>query len=188
MMPWLYPSILHPPNNTINTNATTKFFNLNPFVPFARDLEPDIIFVDGNGRLHPRGAGLACHLGVVTGLRTIGVGKTFLHVDGLTKTIVREVPLTNSCRRWIKNMLFYIWLVVNSPLSNGSWVCRGERQLQRNDSSFWKFCHCLYHRRSNFFFWCRFSFLSNSHPQTRFSAFRDMSGRHQFVFSLVELL
>lgn len=49
------------------------------------------MFVDGNGRLHPRGAGLACHLGVMTGLRTVGLGKTFLHVDGLTKTGVREV-------------------------------------------------------------------------------------------------
>ncbi|CAM9632182.1 unnamed protein product [Pylaiella littoralis] len=54
------------------------------------DLEPDVTFVDGNGRLHPRGAGLACHLGVVTGLRTVGLGKTFLHVDGLTKAGVRE--------------------------------------------------------------------------------------------------
>lgn len=54
------------------------------------DLEPDVTFVDGNGRLHPRGAGLACHLGVVTGLRTVGIGKTFLHVDGLTKRGVRE--------------------------------------------------------------------------------------------------
>lgn len=49
------------------------------------------MFVDGNGRLHPRGAGLACHLGVVTGLRTVGLGKTFLQVDGLTKNGVREV-------------------------------------------------------------------------------------------------
>ncbi|CAN0361495.1 unnamed protein product, partial [Scytosiphon promiscuus] len=53
------------------------------------DLEPDVLFVDGNGRLHPRGAGLASHLGVVTGLRTVGLGKTFLHVDGLTKGGVR---------------------------------------------------------------------------------------------------
>lgn len=50
-----------------------------------------MVFVDGNGRLHPRGAGLACHLGVVTGLRTVGLGKTFLQVDGLTKVAVREV-------------------------------------------------------------------------------------------------
>lgn len=67
-------------------------FRLRHFFFFSRqDLEPDVTFVDGNGRLHPRGAGLACHLGVVTGLRTVGLGKTFLHVDGLTKTGVREV-------------------------------------------------------------------------------------------------
>lgn len=57
----------------------------------GEDLEPDVLFVDGNGKLHPRGAGLACHLGVATGLRTVGLGKTFLHVDGLTKAGVREV-------------------------------------------------------------------------------------------------
>lgn len=57
---------------------------------FFLDLEPDVTFVDGNGRLHPRGAGLACHFGVMTGLRTVGIGKTFLHVDGLSKHGVRE--------------------------------------------------------------------------------------------------
>ncbi|CAM9375678.1 unnamed protein product [Ascophyllum nodosum] len=55
------------------------------------DLEPDVVFVDGNGRLHPRSAGLACHLGVIAGLRTVGLSKTFLNVDGLTKAGVREV-------------------------------------------------------------------------------------------------
>jgi endonuclease V len=54
-------------------------------------LDVDIVFVDGNGILHPRGAGLASHLGVLCNLRTIGIGKTFLHVDGLTKPRVREL-------------------------------------------------------------------------------------------------
>lgn len=36
----------------------------------------DIILVDGHGTLHPRRLGIASHLGVVTGLATIGVGKT----------------------------------------------------------------------------------------------------------------
>lgn len=40
------------------------------------DLTPQILMVDGMGVLHPRGLGLASHLGVLTGIPTIGVGKT----------------------------------------------------------------------------------------------------------------
>ncbi|TDD14427.1 endonuclease V [Actinomadura sp. KC06] len=37
---------------------------------------PDLLVCDGFGVAHPRRFGLACHLGVLTGLPTIGVGKT----------------------------------------------------------------------------------------------------------------
>uniref|UniRef100_A0A6B2LFK4 Endonuclease V n=1 Tax=Arcella intermedia TaxID=1963864 RepID=A0A6B2LFK4_9EUKA len=47
------------------------------------EIYPQLVFVDGNGYLHPRGFGLACHLGVLTGLPCIGVGKTLMYVDGL---------------------------------------------------------------------------------------------------------
>lgn len=45
-----------------------------------RQLRPlaDVIFVDGNGWLHPRHAGLATHLGVLADVPTIGVGKKLL--------------------------------------------------------------------------------------------------------------
>ncbi|ONI70193.1 endonuclease V [Kribbella sp. ALI-6-A] len=37
---------------------------------------PDLLVCDGQGLAHPRRFGLACHLGVVTGLPSIGVAKT----------------------------------------------------------------------------------------------------------------
>ncbi len=38
--------------------------------------EPDLLMIDGSGTLHPRGAGIAVHLGVLAGLPSVGVSKT----------------------------------------------------------------------------------------------------------------
>lgn len=48
-------------------------------------LRPQVLLVDGNGLLHQRGFGVACHLGVLTDLPCVGVAKNLLHVDGLVK-------------------------------------------------------------------------------------------------------
>ncbi|XP_028709431.1 endonuclease V isoform X2 [Peromyscus leucopus] len=44
---------------------------------------PQVLLVDGNGVLHQRGFGVACHLGVLTDLPCVGVAKKLLRVDGL---------------------------------------------------------------------------------------------------------
>ncbi|XP_030062464.1 endonuclease V isoform X1 [Microcaecilia unicolor] len=46
-------------------------------------LMPQVLLVDGNGVLHHRGFGVACHLGVLTGLPCIGIAKNLLQVSGL---------------------------------------------------------------------------------------------------------
>jgi deoxyribonuclease V len=42
------------------------------------EVTPDLLICDGQGYAHPRRFGLACHLGVLTGIPTIGAAKTRL--------------------------------------------------------------------------------------------------------------
>jgi deoxyribonuclease V len=44
-------------------------------------VRPEVLICDGHGLAHPRRFGLACHLGVLTGLPSFGVGKTPLVGD-----------------------------------------------------------------------------------------------------------
>ncbi|PQO41837.1 hypothetical protein C5Y96_00245 [Blastopirellula marina] len=40
---------------------------------------PDVLLIDGNGRLHPRRMGIATMLGAITGIPTIGVAKKLIY-------------------------------------------------------------------------------------------------------------
>ncbi|XP_023704512.1 endonuclease V isoform X2 [Cryptotermes secundus] len=48
-------------------------------------LVPECILVDGNGVLHPRGYGLASHVGVLCDVPAVGVAKNLYQMDGILR-------------------------------------------------------------------------------------------------------
>jgi len=54
------------------------------------DIFPQVLMVDGNGLLHMRDCGQACHLGVLADIPCIGVAKHLLWCDGITQQYVDE--------------------------------------------------------------------------------------------------
>ncbi|KAJ3614480.1 hypothetical protein NHX12_018052, partial [Muraenolepis orangiensis] len=54
----------------------------------------DVVLVDGNGLFHYREFGLACHLGVLSGIPCVGVAKNLLQVEGVTKSQEHQSQIT----------------------------------------------------------------------------------------------
>ena len=56
----------------------------------ALDVRPDVLLVDASGADHPRRAGLALHLGAVTGVPTVGVTRRPLAAAGSAPAVRRR--------------------------------------------------------------------------------------------------
>lgn len=82
-----FPELL--PLETVTASAPITFpyvpgllsFRETPLVLAALEklsAPPDLLMIDGQGYAHPRRFGIACHVGVLTGIPSIGVGKSVL--------------------------------------------------------------------------------------------------------------
>lgn len=86
-------AILSFPELTLTDSAMARLPTSFPYIPgllsfrevpaVLRALEtvkivPDVLLCDGQGTAHPRRFGIACHLGVLTGLPAVGVAKSRL--------------------------------------------------------------------------------------------------------------
>jgi len=54
------------------------------------EMYPQVVFVDGGGIWHPKGLGLASHLGVLLDIPTIGIAKSLLYLHDIPPTVNYE--------------------------------------------------------------------------------------------------
>jgi len=91
----------------------------------AAKLRPQILLVDGNGIMHTRQFGCACHIGVLTDIPSVGVGKTVFAVDGLTQDSVKSL-----CERYLSKAGDVIELIGKSGKVWGAALRITEREME----------------------------------------------------------
>lgn len=87
---------------------------------------PDILFIDGQGQAHPRGFGIACHLGVLLDIPAVGVAKSRLYGEFdsslFADTLPADVPLWDRAHRHIIGSV-----VRTKPRTNPLFVSPGHK-------------------------------------------------------------
>lgn len=87
---------------------------------------PDLIMVDGQGQAHPRGFGIACHLGVLLDVPSIGVAKSRLYgkfdAEALGDLAGVSVPLWDRSKRQVIGSV-----VRTKPRTNPLFVSPGHK-------------------------------------------------------------
>ena len=78
-------------------------------------IKPDICIIDGHGLAHPRRFGLACYVGLVTNLPTIGVAKSRLFGKEVGETLVD--PEGNVIARIIRSNRKSLYVSVGHKIS-----------------------------------------------------------------------
>ena len=60
------------------------------------EMIPQVVLIDGNGVLHPRGFGLASHFGVLANTCTIGVAKNLHHLgDSIIRDDIHQAKIND---------------------------------------------------------------------------------------------
>ncbi|EER19856.1 Endonuclease V, putative [Perkinsus marinus ATCC 50983] len=104
------------------------FRECEPMLELIRRVPPeqrlDVIMVDGNGLLHPRRCGAACHLGVLADIPSIGVAKNYY--CSIPATPSRD-ELKDRARRELCGMGDYFFIEDAddvTSLSDTAWHCK----------------------------------------------------------------
>lgn len=87
------------------------------------EVKPDLVLVDGHGIAHPRGLGIAAHLGVVLDIPSIGVAKSPL--VGRPEAALGEEPGATQPLLWKGDRLGTV--LRSKRRSNPLWISTGHR-------------------------------------------------------------
>ena len=91
------------------------------------ELDPDVILIDGNGKLHHTEFGSASHLGVILNKRTIGCAKKLFYMDGLNKPNQTEICASGVSKLVGESGKLYGYAYLPANCTNPIYISPGHR-------------------------------------------------------------